>query len=149
MQPSVLNNIDDCRIISFDRHHSRRKGDLSVVQNGDDGAPFEVRRVFYLYDVPAGSSRGGHAHYATQQLIVAVSGSFSLKLDDGTASRSITLNRPFMGVLVPAGIWNELYDFSSGAVVLVMASKPYLEEDYIRRYMDFKAWRAAQRSLKL
>ncbi|MDE6270371.1 MAG: FdtA/QdtA family cupin domain-containing protein [Muribaculaceae bacterium] len=148
MPQPIANSVDDCRIIQFDRHHSRRKGDLSVVQNGD-GAPFDVKRVFYLYDVPAGSSRGGHAHYATQQLIVAVSGSFCLRLDDGVAQRNVVLNRPFTGVLVPAGIWNELYDFSSGAVVLVMASAPYREDDYIRKYREFRAFRKAQRSLKL
>lgn len=136
MHEKKQNSVHDCEILQFDRHHSRRKGDLSVVQNGS-GLPFDVRRVFYLYDVPAGSARGGHAHYQTNQLIVAVSGSFSLLLDDGAMRRTIVLNRPFMAVHVTAGIWNELYDFSSGTVVLVLASMPFDEADYIRDHSDF------------
>lgn len=141
MQENKPVSVHDCGLLELDRHHSRRKGDLSVVQNGD-GLPFDVRRVFYLYDVPAGSARGGHAHYRTAQMIVAVSGSFSLLLDDGTMKRTVVLNRPFLAVHVPAGIWNELYDFSSGAVALVLASDAFDEADYIRDYRTFRRSRA-------
>lgn len=130
------NTISDCRIIELDKHHSDRKGNLSVVENGKD-VPFEVRRVYYLYDVPGGESRGGHAHKALRQLIVAVSGSFSVTLDDGKDKKTFVLNRPYQGLLVAPGIWRTLDDFSSGSVCLVLASEKYDEGDYIREYEEF------------
>lgn len=126
----------DCSIIELDRHHSARKGDISVVENGET-VPFDTKRVYYLYDVPGGVDRGGHAHKELKQLIVAVSGSFTVVLDDGTSKRSITLNRPYMGLLVVPGIWRVLEDFSSGSVCLVLASEKYAPADYIRDYSDF------------
>lgn len=126
----------DCRLVELDKHHSDRKGNLSVVGNGMD-LPFGVKRVYYLYDVPGGESRGGHAHKALFQLIVAVSGSFSVTLDDGTNKKTFALNRPYQGLLVVPGIWRTLDDFSSGAVCLVLASEKYDEADYIREYEDF------------
>lgn len=126
----------DCRIIELDKHHSDRKGNLSVVENFKD-VPFGVKRVYYLYDVPGGESRGGHAHKALRQLIVAVSGSFSVTLDDGKNKKTFVLNRPYQGLLVVPGIWRTLDDFSSGAVCLVLASEKYDEEDYIRDYEEF------------
>lgn len=130
----------DCNIIELDRHHSRRKGDLSVVQNGGM-LPFDVRRVFYLYDVPGGSARGGHAHRTVHQIIIAVAGSFSIALDDGNIRRTVTLNRPYIALHVRPGVWNELFDFSSGAVCLVLASEPYDEAEYIREYSEFLSYR--------
>lgn len=130
------NTISDCRIIELDKHHSDRKGNLSVVENGKD-VPFEVRRVYYLYDVPGGESRGGHAHKALRQLIVAVSGSFSVTLDDGKDKKTFVLNHPYQGLLVAPGIWRTLDDFSSGSVCLVLASEKYDEGDYIREYEEF------------
>ena len=130
----------DCEMIELDRHHSRRKGDLSVVQNGST-LPFDVRRVYYLYDVPGGESRGGHAHRRLWQLILAVGGSFTVTLDDGTVRRSVTLNRPYHGLLVHPGIWRTIDDFSSGAVCLVLASDPYDESEYIRKYSEFLTFR--------
>ena len=130
------NTISDCRIIELDKHHSDRKGNLSVVENGKD-VPFEVRRVYYLYDVPGGESRGGHAHKALRQLIVAVSGSFSVTLDDGKDKKTFVMNRPYQGLLVVPGIWRTLDDFSSGAVCLVLASEKYDEADYLRDYEEF------------
>lgn len=130
------NTISDCRIIELDKHHSDRKGNLSVVENGKD-VPFEVRRVYYLYDVPGGESRGGHAHKALRQLIVAVSGSFSVTLDDGKDKKTFVLNRPYQGLLVAPGIWRTLDDFSSGSVCLVLASEKYDKGDYFREYDDF------------
>ena len=129
-------NVNDCKKVELDRHHSDRQGDLSVVENSKD-VPFDVKRVYYLYDIPGGAERGGHAHQSLQQLIVAASGSFTVVLDDGSEKRSITLNRPYQGLLVVPGIWCELVDFSSGAICLVLASEKYDENDYIRDYGDF------------
>ena len=119
-------SVNDCHIIKLDKHHSDRKGNLSVVENYKD-VPFGVKRVYYLYDVPGGESRGGPAHKALHQLIVAVSGSFVVTLDDGTDKKTFVLNRPYQGLLVVPGIWRTLDDFSSGAVCLVLASEKYDE----------------------
>ena len=134
------NTVFDCRMIELDKHHSDRKGNLSVVENGKD-VPFSVKRVYYLYDVPGGESRGGHAHKALRQLIVAVSGSFSVTLDDGKGKKTVVLNRPYQGLLVVPGIWRTLDDFSSGSVSMVMASEKYDENDYIRDYDEFVNYR--------
>jgi len=128
--------IEDCRLVQLDKHHSDRKGNLSVVEGGKD-VSFEVKRVYYLYDVPGGESRGGHAHKALYQLIVAVSGSFSVTLDDGKNKKTFVLNRPYQGLLVVPGIWRTLDDFSSGAVCMVLASEKYDEMDYVREYEEF------------
>ncbi len=130
------NSVYDCTIIELDKHHSDRKGNLSVVQNGDT-IPFDVKRVYYLYDVPGGESRGAHAHKELSQLIIAASGSFTVTLDDGKVKRSFLLNRPYQGLLVVPGIWRDLDDFSSGSVCMVLASHPYDKEDYIRDYDEF------------
>ena len=130
----------DCTIIELDRHYSKRKGDICVVENMQT-VPFDVKRIYYLYDIPGGVSRGGHAHKELKQFIVAVSGSFTVTLDDGTVKRSFTLNRPYQGLLVGPGIWRELGDFSSGSVCLVLASELYSPDDYINNYDDFKKFR--------
>ena len=129
------NSVYDCTIIELDKHHSDRKGNLSVVQNGDT-VPFDVKRVYYLYDVPGGESRGAHAHKELSQLIVAASGSFTVTLDDGKV-KPFLLNRPYQGLLVVPGIWRDLDDFSSGSVCMVLASHPYDKEDYIHDYDEF------------
>ena len=126
----------DCTIIELDKHHSDRKGNISVVENGRD-VPFNVKRTYYLYDVPGGESRGGHAHKELRQLIIAASGSFTVTLDDGHVKRTFTLNRPYQGLYVVPGIWRTLDDFSSGAVCLVLASEKYDAADYIRDYNEF------------
>ena len=131
----------DCGIITLDRHHSQRKGDISVIENGET-IPFDVRRIYYLYDVPGGESRGGHAHRELQQLILAASGSFTVTLDDGKVRRTFNLNRPYQGLLVKPGIWRTLDDFSSGSVCLVLASEKYDAVDYIRDYNDFITFRS-------
>ena len=126
----------DCTLIELDKHHSDRKGNITVVENDRD-VPFEVRRTYYLYDVPGGESRGAHAHRELSQLIIAASGSFSVTLDDGKIKRTFILNRPYQGLYVVPGIWRTLDDFSSGAVCLVLASHPYDAGDYIRDYDEF------------
>ena len=126
----------DCTIIELDKHHSDRKGNISVVENNKD-IPFEVKRVYYLYDVPGGESRGAHAHKELSQLIIAASGSFTVTLDDGNVKRTFLLNRQYQGLYVKTGIWRDLDDFSSGSVCLVLASHPYDEKDYIRDYEEF------------
>lgn len=129
-------SVYDCTIIELDKHHSDRKGNITVVENNKD-IPFEVRRTYYLYDVPGGESRGAHAHKELSQLIIAASGSFTVTLDDGNVKRSFLLNRPYLGLYVVPGIWRTLDDFSSGSVCLVLASHGYDEADYIRNYEDF------------
>lgn len=128
--------VDDCAIISLESHSGDRNGNLTVVQNNGE-FPFEVKRTYYLYDVPAGESRGGHSHHRLYQLIVAASGSFTVTIDDGREKRSFMLNRPDRGLLIVPGIWRVLDDFSSGAVCLVLASEKYEEADYVRLYDDF------------
>ena len=111
-----------------------------MVENGMT-IPFDVKRLYYLYDVPGGESRGGHAHKNLSQLIIAASGSFAVTLDDGNVKRTFTLNRPYQGLYIKPGIWRELYDFSSGSVCLVLASDKYDEADYIRDYQEFLNYR--------
>ena len=140
------NNIYECSIIELDKHHSDRKGNLSVVQSNGI-VPFDIKRIFYLYDVPGGENRGGHAHKEVHQLIIAASGSFSVTLDDGRVKRTFFLNHPYQGLYVVPGIWNSLNDFSSGAVCLVIASGKYDEADYIRDYEDFIQYRKTTKTL--
>ena len=137
---NTKHSVSDCHIVDLDRHHSARKGDICVVENGQT-VPFDTKRLYYLYDVPGGVSRGGHAHKGLYQLIFAASGSFTVTLDDGNVKRAFTLNRPYQGLLVKPGIWRELDDFSSGSVCLVLASEKYDEADYIRDYDDFLKYR--------
>lgn len=122
-------------MIELSKHHAPQ-GNISVVENNKD-VPFEVKRTYYLYDVPGGESRGAHAHKELSQLIVAASGSFSVTLDDGEVKRTFILNRPYQGLYVVPGIWRTLNDFSSGSVCMVLASHGYDEEDYIRDYQVF------------
>ena len=133
-------SVFDCTIIELDKHHSDRKGNLTIVENGKT-FPFDVKRVYYLYDVPGGESRGAHAHINLEQLLVAASGSFTVTLDDGKCKRSFFLNRPYQGLYIKPGIWRELNDFSSGAVCLCLASEVYQKEDYIRDYNEFLKYR--------
>lgn len=133
-------SVYDCSMIELPVNH-REKGNLTVIENGRH-IPFDVHRIYYLYDVPAGESRGGHAHKELVQLIVAASGSFDIVLFDGNVKRAVTLNRPFNGLLVVPGIWRELNNFSSGSVCLVLASHEYDDNDYIREYEDYLKWKS-------
>lgn len=135
-----MHTVDDCFVVELDKHHSDRKGNLSVVQNCT-GIPFCVRRAYYLYDVPGGESRGAHAHKHLEQLIVAASGSFTVTLNDSVRKRSIFLNRPYQALYVCPGIWRDIIDFSSGSVCLVLASEGYDESDYIRTFDTFIAYK--------
>ena len=126
----------DCTLIELDKHHSESKGNISVVENNKT-IPFQVKRVYYLYDVPGGGARGAHAHKELHQLIVAASGSFDVTLDDGNVKRTFMLNRPYQGLLIVPGIWRDLNNFSAGSVCLVLASEKYDENDYIRVYSEF------------
>lgn len=111
------------------------RGNLSVIES--DVIPFEIKRVYYLYDVPAGAERGGHAHKSLKQFLVALSGSFDVVLNDGQNQQIVTLNKPYEGLLINQGIWRELNNFSSGSVCLVVASAVFDENDYIRDFEEF------------
>lgn len=111
------------------------RGNLSVIEGNT--LPFSIQRVYFLYDVPSGAERGGHAHIDQKEFLIATSGSFDVILTDGTSEEKVTLNKPNQGLLIPQGIWRELKNFSSGAVCLVIASDVYLEEDYIRDFDEF------------
>ena len=128
--------IDKCRIINFPRIAEPR-GNLSFIEEKNH-IPFPIRRVYYLYDVPSGATRGGHAHKKCQQIIIALSGSFEVVLDDGERRKTFFLNRPFYGLYIPTGIWRELENFSSNSVALSIVSQLYDEADYIRDYETFK-----------
>ena len=122
------------KLISIPKIEDNR-GNLSVVEN--DVIPFEIKRVYYLYDVPAGAERGGHAHIDQKEFLIALSGSFDVVLNDGQNQQIITLNKPYEGLLINQGIWRELNNFSSGSVCLVIASAVYDEQDYIREFDEF------------
>ena len=127
--------VKDCRIIDLGKIEFDR-GNLTVVQSLEK-VPFDIKRVFYLYDRPGGEARGAHAHKRCHQFLVAASGSFEVLLDDGVNKRTVFLNRPFKGLHIPPGIWAAEQEFSSGSVCLVLASEPYAEADYIRNYEDY------------
>ncbi len=129
----------DCELIELDKNH-RERGNITVAENGGI-IPFDINRVYYLYDVPGGEERGGHAHKELQQMLVAAGGSFDVVLDDGCQTRTITLNRPYQGLKIVPGIWRELKNFSSGSCCLVLASHKYDENDYFRNYQSFQQFK--------
>ncbi len=129
----------DCSLITLPINH-QKNGNLTAVSNGVQ-VPFDIKRVYYLYDIPGGFSRGGHGHLELQQLIVALSGSFDIIVDDGKVKRTFHLSRPNVGLYMPSGLWRELDNFSSGSICFVLASIEYDEKDYFRDYdkfLDFK-----------
>ncbi|MDE7388222.1 MAG: FdtA/QdtA family cupin domain-containing protein [Muribaculaceae bacterium] len=132
----ATSTLEDCRIIGLERHR-HANGSLSVVEN-TDAFPFEVKRVFYLYDVPGDSSRGGHSHHMAAELIISVSGCFDVTLRDSAGEPKVfRLDRPYKALYVPPGIWRELDNFSSGSVCMVLTSELYSEEDYVRSIDEF------------
>ncbi len=131
----VVSDIYNCNVINLPMVHNVA-GNITYVQNGGQH-PFDVKRVYYLYDVPGGSERGGHAHKKLEQLIIAASGSFDVMIDDGKTKKIVELNRPYYALHIKPGIWREILNFSSGAICLVLASEKYNPEDYIRDYSEF------------
>lgn len=132
-------SVFDCSLIHLGKI-SFEQGNLTVIEN-DKRFPFNVKRVFYLYDIAGGESRGAHAHHECHQFLIAASGSFEVTLDDGTFKRQVFLNRPDIGLHILPGIWASEVNFSSGAICLVLASHEYNEQDYIRKYQDFLNFR--------
>lgn len=135
----TTSSIYNCGIVEFKQIHNRQ-GNITSIENSKS-IPFDIKRIYYLYDVPGGAERGGHAHKELQQLIVAVSGCFDVVIDDGKNKKVVELNRPYYGLLVVPGIWRELINFSSGAICLVLASHKYDEHDYYRDYDKFIAFK--------
>ncbi len=139
MDTKIKSSIYNCSILQLPKIHNRA-GNITTLENNIH-LPFDVKRVYYLYDVPAGEERGGHAHRELQQIVVAASGAFDVLLNDGTNKKIVHLDRPFIGLHIVPGIWRELLNFSSGAVCLVLASHKYDEKDYIRDYSNFLAYK--------
>ncbi len=129
------NTVFDCNVILLPRIHNRA-GNITPVTNFTN-IPFAVKRVYYLYDIPGGESRGAHGHKSLEQLIIAASGSFDITIDDGKNKKTVQLNRPYMGLHLKPGLWRDIANFSSGAICLVLASELYNENDYIRSYDEF------------
>lgn len=139
MIESIKTTIYDCGILHFPKIENRA-GNITPVENNKQ-VPFGVKRVFYLYDIPGGEDRGAHSHKECHQLLIAASGSFDIFLDDGVSKRTVTLNRPYLGLHIPPGIWAAEQNFSSGSICLVFASELYKENDYIRNYSDYLAFK--------
>jgi uncharacterized RmlC-like cupin family protein len=135
-----FSSVFDCNILHLPRIYNPA-GSITAVNNNQE-VPFSIKRVYYLFDIPGGEARGGHAHKNLEQLIVAVSGSFDIIIDDGHVKRTFHLSRPYAGLYMPAGLWRELDNFSSGSICLVLASTVYDETDYIRDYTEFKEWKS-------
>jgi hypothetical protein len=131
----MKNTVFNCSIIELPRIHNR-SGNITVIENNIE-IPFDPKRIFYIYDIPGGESRGAHAHKECHQFLVAASGSYEVQLDDGKVKKTIMLNQPYRGLHIPPGIWASEVNFSSGAVCLVLASHKYVEFDYIRDYREF------------
>lgn len=125
----------DCSLIELPCIKNRT-GNITAIENNEE-IPFNINRIFYLYDIPGGESRGAHAHKECHQFLIATSGSFEVQLDDGKVKKTVMLNQPFRGLHIPPGIWASEVNFSSGAICLVMASHAYDESDYIRVYNNF------------
>ncbi len=140
----LLNSkISDCIVIDVSKVHNQA-GNITVVEN-QVSIPFDVERIYYLYDIPGGEERGGHAHYDLEQYIIAASGSFDVVLDDGKNRKTISLNRPNLALHIVPGLWRELENFSSGSICMVLASHKYEEKDYIRDYDCFVKWKKERR----
>ena len=128
-------SVNDCTVKKLSKIHNEA-GNITIVEN-DINIPFHVNRIYYLYDIPGGSERGGHAHYELEQYVVAASGGFDVVLDDGKNRKKVSLNRPYEALHIVPGLWRELTNFSSGSICMVLASHKYDEKDYIRDYNEF------------
>lgn len=131
----VTTTIYDCMLLTLPKNH-QLNGNLTSITNSKE-VPFDIKRIYYLYDVPGGNSRGGHAHKDLYQIMIALSGSFTVTVDDGKLKRSFQLFQPYQGLLIPPGLWRDLDNFSSGSICMVLASEIYDENDYFREYEDF------------
>lgn len=131
--------VDDCRIIELGKHHGAT-GNITVVENGRV-IDFDIKRIFYIYDIPGGVTRGAHAHKTLYELIVAATGSFEVRVFDGEREKVFLLNHPSKALYLPCGVWEELRNFSSGSIALVLASTPYTPEDYFRDFDEFLKYR--------
>ena len=128
-------SIHECKIITLERHH-HENGNLTVVEDHNE-VPFKIKRVYYLYDIPGGEERGGHAHKALYQLIVAISGSFTVTVDDGKQKKTFTLNRSYYGLYVPKGLWRKMENFSTASLALEFADTKYSRDDYVEDYNEY------------
>ncbi len=135
LKPTVF----DCSMLTFPKIGDRN-GNITAINNNQE-VPYEIKRIFYLYDIPGGESRGAHAHKNCHQILIAASGAFEVMLDDGKTKRQILLNLPTLGLHIPPGIWASEINFSSGSICLVLASHVYDESDYIRTYTEFIEWK--------
>ena len=135
MVKKIKSTINNCSIIELPKVHNRA-GNITSLENCIS-IPFDIKRVYYLYDIPGGEGRGGHAHKELEQFIIAASGAFDVLIDDGKNKKTIHIDRPYVGLHIVPGIWRELFNFSSGAVCLVLASQTYNEKDYFRDYKTF------------
>lgn len=134
-----MSKIDDVRIVQLGKFGDRR-GNLSIIEENKD-VPFDIKRAYWIYDVPGGEKRGGHAYKENKEFIVALSGSFDVVLDDGEQRRTFSLNRSYYGLYVPEGMWREMDNFSTNSLALILSSTDYSEEDYVMEYEDFLKWR--------
>ena len=134
-----ITTINNCMLLDFPKNH-QMNGNLTSITNSQE-VPFAIKRIYYLYDVPGGEERGGHAHKDLHQIMVALSGSFTVTIDDGNQKQSFTLNQPYQGLLIPPGLWRDLDNFSSGSICMVLASELYDEQDYFRDYDAFMKWK--------
>jgi hypothetical protein len=132
---AIRYTVDDLELINLPKIQSR-SGNITPLQNSID-IPFDIKRIYYLYDIPGGESRGAHGHKQLEQIIIAASGSFDITINDGVSEKTISLNRPYIGLNIKPGLWRDLSNFSSGAICLVLASEPYNEFDYIREFSEF------------
>ncbi len=140
----ATSSLNDCRLITLNKHH-HENGNLTVVENCQE-IPFDIKRIYYIYDVPGGIERGGHSHYECERVLVAASGSFNVTITDGVDSITYTLNRSNMGLYIAPGIWLTLNNFSSGSVVLAIASQEYDPNDYVRDFNEFLSLTANKRN---
>ena len=134
--PSPSTTVDDCKLIDLPKIQDPR-GNLTFIESGKH-LPYSIQRVFYLYDVPGGAERGGHALRNCHQFLIAMSGSFDVLLDDGTNKRRVHLSRSYYGLHIPPLIWREMDNFSSNSICMVLASEPYIESDYYREYSEYQ-----------
>ena len=130
----MKNTVDDCKLIHIHNHNC---ADGILTLSDKTYVPFDIKRIYYLYDIPKNSNRGAHAHKNLYQLILAAAGSFTIELDDGNKKKQFNLSRPSQGLIIVPSIWRNLTDFSSDAIALVLASEYYMETDYIRNYNEF------------